>query len=128
MEVGQTQTIKTDIDGSADIVWLISDKEVATIVDSSAATPSAQVTALKPGEVIITALNTSNNAYATCLLTVEQPVTELQIGIDNVAYEIYETVLSKGFVFMQPLYSPEDATDTNFTWAVARGEIGRAHV
>ncbi len=122
MEVGQTQTIKTDIDGSADIVWLISDKEVATIVDSSAATPSAQVTALKPGEVIITALNTSNNAYATCLLTVEQPVTELQIGIDNVAYEIYETVLSKGFVFMQPLYSPEDATDTNFTWAVARGE------
>lgn len=122
MEVGQTQTIKTDINGSADIVWLISDKEVATVVDSSAGTPSAQVTALKPGEVIITALNVNNNAYATCLLTVEQPVTELQIGIDNVAYEIYETVLSKGFVFMQPLYSPEDATDTNFTWAVARGE------
>lgn len=122
MEVGQTQTIKTDIDGSADIVWLISDKEIATVVDSSTATPSAQVTALKPGEVIITALNTSNNAYATCLLSVEQPVTELQIGIDNVAYEIYETVLSKGFVFMQPLYAPEDATDTNFTWAVARGE------
>lgn len=122
MEVGQTQTIQTDIDGSANIVWLVSDKEVATVVDSSAEKPSAQVTALKPGEVIITALNTINNAYATCLLTVEQPVTELQIGIDNVAYEIYETVLSKGFVFMQPLYAPEDATDTKFTWSVAKGE------
>ncbi len=117
MKVGDTQTIETSIKGSTEIVWLSSDAKIATVEDVSSNTPLAKVTALKPGEVIITALNPANNVYATLVLTVEQPITELAVGIDGKALKTHTITLTTPYVFFEPIYEPKDATDKDFKWA-----------
>lgn len=118
MQAGEKQTINTNLTAAYKLTWLSSDTSIATVVDNSAATPAAQVTALKPGNVVITAINVVNNAYATCILTVEQSITSLEIGIAGKSIgKTYTTVLSQGFVFMEPVYKPNDATEKTFTWS-----------
>lgn len=116
MNIGETQTITTDLTAKYTLSWISSDTSVATVVDSSGATPAAQVTAKKPGNIVLTAINVDNNTYSTCLLTVVQPVTELDIGIDGKATSAYEVDLAEGFVFMEALYKPNNATEKNFKW------------
>lgn len=116
MEVGDVQTITTDLTGSYKLVWISSDTGIATVVDSSAATPAAQVTARKPGTAVITAVNAANNVYATCIITVQQPITSLDIGVAGKKYTTYDTTLPQGFVFMEPLYQPSNATEKDFKW------------
>lgn len=116
MEAGDVQTITTDLKGSYRLTWISSDTNVATVVDSSAATPAAQVTARKPGTAVITAVNAANNVYSTCIITVQQLVTGLDIGIAGKKYTTYDTTLEEGFVFMEPLYQPSNATEKDFKW------------
>ena len=116
MEAGDIQTITTDLKGSYKLAWISSDTSVATVVDSSTAIPSAQVTARKPGTAVITAVNAANNVYATCIVTVQQPITSLDIGIAGKKYTTYDTTLKEGFVFMEPLYQPSNATEKDFKW------------
>lgn len=116
MEVGDVQTITTDLTGSYKLVWISSDTGIATVVDSSAATPAAQVTARKPGTAVITAVNAANNVYATCIITVQQPITSLDIGVAGKKYTTYDTTLPQGFVFMEALYQPSNATEKDFKW------------
>lgn len=117
MNVGETQTITTDLTAAYELTWLSSDPSVATVVDSSGATPAAQVTAKKPGNIVVTAINVLNNAYSTCLLTVVQPVESLEIGIAGKSIgKTYEVELAQGFVFMEPLYKPNNATEKDFVW------------
>lgn len=116
MEVGDVQTITTDLKGSYRLTWISSDTGIATVVDSSAATPSAQVTARKPGTAVITAVNAANNVYATCVVTVQQPITGLDIGVAKKKYTTYDTTLPQGFVFMEALYQPSNATEKDFKW------------
>ena len=117
IKVGEMQTIKTNLTGSTKLVWMTSDAKVATVEDSSADTPAAQLTAVGPGEVIITALNPANNVYATLVLTVEQPITELAVGIDGKALKTHTITLTTPYVFFEPVYQPKDATDKDFKWA-----------
>ncbi len=112
MEAGQTQTIKTDLTGSYDLTWLTSDESIVTVADASADTPAAQVTAVKPGTAIITALNVANNVYTTCVVTVEQPITSLTIDKGST----FTTTLSAGFAFFTAVPQPADATETEFRW------------
>ena len=126
MKVGSKQYLSTSITGEtvgAKIVWFVSDTKLATITDLSGNSPAAEITALAPGPVVVTAFNTSNNTYATCVITINQPIEDLQIGIDNVASSTYETVLSKGFIFMQPIYKPENATTEEFTWSSSKEDV-----
>ncbi|MFG6394207.1 MAG: Ig-like domain-containing protein [Lachnospiraceae bacterium] len=116
MEVGDVQTITTDLTGSYRLTWISSDTGIATVVDSSAATPSAQVTARKPGTAVITAVNAANNVYATCIITVQQPITSLDIGVAKKKYTTYDATLPQGFVFMEALYQPSNATEKDFKW------------
>jgi len=116
MEVGDVQTITTDLTGSYKLVWISSDTGIATVVDSSAATPAAQVTARKPGTAVITAVNAANNVYATCIVTVQQPITSLDIGVAGKKYTTYDAHLPQGFVFMEALYQPSNATEKDFKW------------
>lgn len=117
MNVGETQTITTDLTAAYKLTWLSSDTSVATVVDSSGATPAAQVTAKKPGNIVLTAVNPVNSAYSTCLLTIVQPVTSLEIGIAGKSIgKTYETEISQGFVFMEALYKPNNATEKDFKW------------
>ena len=116
MESGDVQTITTDLKGSYRLTWISSDTNVVTVVDSSAATPAAQVTARKPGTAVITAVNAANNVYSTCIITVQQLVTGLDIGIAGKKYTTYDTTLEEGFVFMEALYQPSNATEKDFKW------------
>lgn len=119
MKVGETQTITTDIKegNSPELAWLSSDTSVATVTGSNGIKPpSAQVTAKKTGSTVLTAVNAANNVYAICQVTVEQPVTDLDIGIDRKATRAYEVDLAEGFVFMEALYKPNNATEKNFKW------------
>lgn len=116
MEAGDVQTITTDLKGSYRLTWISSDTNVVTVVDSSAATPAAQVTARKPGTAVITAVNAANNVYSTCIITVQQLVTGLDIGIAGKKYTTYDTTMEEGFVFMEALYQPSNATEKDFKW------------
>lgn len=117
MKIGETQTIKTDLKDPYTLAWLSSDPSIVTVVDAKTVTPSAQVTAKKTGSVILTAVNAVNNVYAICTVTVEQPVTELEIGVGGKQLpSTYEVELAQGFVFMEPLYKPNNATEKNFKW------------
>ena len=116
MEAGDVQTITTDLTGSYKLVWISSDTNIATVVDASSNIPSAQVTARKPGTAVITAVNAANNVYATCIVTVKQPITSLDIGVAKKKYTTYDTTLPQGFVFMEALYQPSNATEKDFKW------------
>ena len=107
------------INGKIDVVWISSDTSVATVVDSSGNnTTAAQLTALKAGTTVITAFNKANDSYATCLVTVEQPITSLDIGVDgtSVSKTGYEATMADGYVFFEALYEPADATQLEFEW------------
>ena len=127
VEVGQQQIIATDLKESRNLIWLSSDPKVGTIEQISGTTnPSAMFTALKAGKTVITALNPDNNVYATCEVTVTQPVTELAIGVEDqdtkkvTQYDTYTTALAVKYVFMKAIYGPADTTESevDFKWSV----------
>ena len=127
VEVGQQQIIATDLKESRNLIWLSSDPKVGTIEQISGTTnPSAMFTALKAGKTVITALNPDNNVYATCEVTVTQPVTELAIGVEDqdtkkvTQYDTYTTTLAVKYVFMKAIYGPADTTESeaDFKWSV----------
>lgn len=127
LEAGEQVIISTDLTESRKLVWLSSDTKVGTINENVGTTnPSAMFTALKPGKTIITALNPDNNVYATCEVTVTQPVTELAIGVEDqdtkqvTQYDTYTTTLAMRYVFMKAIYGPADTTESeaDFKWSV----------
>lgn len=127
VEAGQQQIIATDLTESRKLIWLTSDPSVGTIEQISGTTnPSAMFTALKAGKTVITALNPDNNVYATCEVTVTQPVTELAIGVEDqdtkqvTQYDTYTTTLAMKYVFMKAIYGPSDTTEneSDFKWSV----------
>ena len=127
VEVGQQQIIVTDLKESRNLIWLSSDPKVGTIEQIAGTTnPSAMFTALKAGKTVITALNPDNNVYATCEVTVTQPVTELAIGVEDqdtkkvTQYDTYTTTLAMKYVFMKAIYGPADTTESeaDFKWSV----------
>ncbi len=116
MLAGDTKMLT--INGKIDVVWISSDTSVATVVDSSGNnTTAAQLSGLKAGTTVITAFNKANDSYATCLVTVEQPITSLEIGVAGTAVQEYEATMADGYVFFEPLYEPPDATQLDFVWA-----------
>ncbi len=119
MKIGEIQTITTDLkDPPSGLAWISSDTSVATVTGSKgAALPSAQVTAKKTGSTVLTAVNAANSVYAICQVTVEQPVTKLEIGVAGKKIsDPYNVDLLQGFVFMEALYTPSNATEKNFQW------------
>lgn len=127
IEQGQQSIIATDLTEKRNLIWLSSDPSVGTIEQISGTTnPSAMFTALKAGKTVITALNPDNNVYATCEITVTQPVTELAVGVvdqetkEVVQYDTYTTTLAEKYVFMKAIFGPSDTTEkeTDFKWSV----------
>ena len=112
MEAGTAMTLVATVtpDNATDktVTWTSSDESIAT-VDTN-----GKVTALKEGEVTITA--TCGNQSATCTITVEPmdpsviPVTEVKLDQTSVELEEGDSVTLKATV------SPENATDKTVTW------------
>lgn len=114
VEVGQTITLHTNIDAQkANIEWISSDTSILT-VSANDGNISAEVTATqKVGSAVITAFNMDNKAYATCVVTVTAPITNIRIDKG----EQLSTTLATGFVFLKALYEPSNATATELKWS-----------
>ena len=112
MEVGDTDTLETNLSGSQDILWISSDPSIVTVEPNTGNT-TAKVTATdQTGSVVITALNKANNAYATCIVTVHALITSVKIDKSP----SYTTTIGTPFVFMEVTYQPANATATEMIW------------
>lgn len=125
MEAGETITLHTNIDKkNANIDWLSSDTSLLTVVANDG-NISAEVTATtKVGSAVITAYNKDNGTYATCVVTVTAPITDISI----VQGESYVTTLANAFVFMKATYQPANATNTELVWSLVNDDPNRTDV
>lgn len=125
MEAGQTVTLHTNIDKrNANIDWLSSDTRLMTVVANDG-NVSAEVTATdRVGSAVITAYNRDNGMYATCVVTVTAPITDISIDQG----EEYVTTLANPFVFMKATYLPENATNTELVWSLVNDDPNRDDV
>lgn len=112
LEVGKDEYLKTNLTGEQNILWVSSDTSIVTVEPQSGNT-AAKVTATdKTGEVVITAINRDNDAYATAIVTVSAAITELKIDKG----ESYTTTIATPYVFMEAVYQPANATSTEMIW------------
>lgn len=112
MEVGDTDTLETNLSGTQDILWISSDPTIVTVEPNTGNT-TAKVTATdQTGSVVITALNKANNAYATCIVTVHALITSVKLDKSP----SYTTTIGTPFVFMEVTYEPKNATSTEMIW------------
>lgn len=125
IEAGETVTLHTNIDKrNANIDWLSSDTRIMT-VEANDGNISAEVTATeRVGSAVITAYNKDNGTYATCVVTVTAPITDISI----VQGEQYVTTLANPFVFMKATYLPENATHTELVWSLVNDDPNRTDV
>lgn len=125
IEAGETVTLHTNIDKrNANIDWLSSDTSLMT-VEANDGNISAEVTASKKvGSAVITAYNKDNGTYATCVVTVTSPITDISI----VQGESYVTTMANAFVFMKATYQPDNATNTDLVWSLVNDDPNRTDV
>lgn len=121
LETGKSEYLTTSLTGTQNITWFSSDTTLIT-VEAQTGNTAAKVTATeKTGTAVITAFNKDNNKYATCVVTVTAPISEISIAVSTggsnyVTTEEYETPISTGFLFMKAIYAPDNATNTTMTW------------
>lgn len=114
IEVNQTCTLHTDIDSKkANILWTSSDNSLVTVTANDGAVSAEVKASSKVGSAVITAVNKDNDTYATCVVTVTAPITDIKIDKG----EKYTTTLASGFVFLKPVYQPSNATETTMKWS-----------
>ncbi len=113
IEAGERYTVHTDIDSrTANILWTSSDTSLVTVTANDGNVTAELLAQDKVGSAVITAVNKDNDTYATCVVTVTAPIKELSIDKG----EKYTTTLASGFLFLNPVYQPENATATEMDW------------
>lgn len=119
LEVGASEYLNTTLSGTQDITWLSSDVNLVT-VEAQAGNVAAKVTATaNVGSAVITAYNKANDSYATCVVTVVASVTSLSIDKG----ESFTTSVASGFVFMNAVYQPANATETEMEWTSSNNAV-----
>lgn len=113
LEVGESEYLQTSLSGSNDdILWVSSDTSIVT-VEPQTGNIAAKITAMeKTGDVVITAINKKNNTYATALVTVTAPITDIKIDKGPA----FTTSIGTPFVFLEAIYQPANATSTEMIW------------
>lgn len=115
LEVGGTSyTLDTKLSGTQNINWISSNTDVATVSALTGSTQAIVSPGKNSGTAVITAINMDNGVFATCLVTVTAPITEISIDKGT----SYETTLTEGFVQLKALYKPSNATDTEMNWEI----------
>ena len=112
---GETLTLVATVspDDATDktVTWETSDAAIATVVDGV-------VTAVAPGEVIITAK--AGDKEATCVVTVEKKV----IAVSGITLDQTAATLTEGETLtLTATVSPDDATDKTVTWETSDAAI-----
>lgn len=112
IEVGKSEYLQTNLTGTQNILWVSSDTSIVT-VEPQTGNVAAKVTATdKTGDVVITAINKDNDTYATAIVTVTAPITDVKIDKGTA----YTSTLATPYIFMNAVYQPANATDTTMIW------------
>ncbi len=119
MEVGDTEWLDTGLSGTQNFTWLSSDTSIVTVTADSGNTKAMLTAGTQVGRAVVTVINKDNNAYATCIVTVSAPITELAIEQG----ESLETYLSAGFIFLNAVYKPDNATATDLIWTSSNQRV-----
>ena len=86
------------------IIWSTSNPRIATVDESG------MVTAIEPGECIITATSQDTGIFATCSLTVTEPVTGISLNYTDIA------IYAGDKFALVPTVSPIDADNKAVTY------------
>lgn len=117
--IGETKEINALITpaGLVDVhlTWQSSDPTIFSIADNG--TTSAQITGLKGGTAILTAINDKNVVVGYCTVTVKQQVQQLKLSENDVrgkmkqTHQLYVTI------------TPENATNQTLKWTSSNNSI-----
>jgi Bacterial surface proteins containing Ig-like domains len=113
LQSGESKILKTVglVEGT-DLAWVSSDTNIVTVVPSSDNSYATLTGGSKTGIAFITVINKENNSVATCKIIVNQYMTELSIDKG----ENYTVGLTQGFVQMNAVWTPQNATSTKVKW------------
>ena len=93
------------------ILWSSSDTRIATVDDSG------MVTTLSPGECVITATSQDTGVFASCSLTVTEPVTGITLNYSDIA------IYAGDKFALIPTVSPIDADNKAVTYLSSDTEV-----
>lgn len=93
------------------IIWSTSNPRIATVDESG------MVTAVEPGECIITATSQDTGVFATCSLTVTEPVTGISLNYTDIA------IYAGDKFALVPTVSPIDADNKAVTYLSSDTDI-----
>jgi len=111
LEVGESCLIETNVSGKQNILWVSSNTSIVT-VEAQLGSAEAKLSAKGPGTAVITAINRDNDVYATCIITVNSPITSLSIDKGT----SYHSSLAVPYIFFGAVYKPDNSTSTNMIW------------
>lgn len=100
------------------LIWISSDEEIVTVEEVNGSIGVKLVAKEKTGNAIVTVINPANNACATCFVTVNKPMTELDIYQGSTKAEDTLTIeKGKKFVEFTAVPTPADATSIGVVWS-----------
>lgn len=113
VRVGDNLTISATITpkvNNAELTWSCSDETIASIADTSAL--SMTITGVKPGTVVITAVNKDNAVVGSIVIKVIMDITSITLSDTDVTLP-----LSTGFYQLYATCSPELPENQKLTWS-----------
>ncbi|MCH5154659.1 MAG: Ig-like domain-containing protein, partial [Clostridiales bacterium] len=118
LRIGETLDLEATVAGGATLGdWVSSTPAVASVEEDENDKSKATVTAVAGGETTISLTylaRTGVNKTAICTVKVEQPVTDMTVASSL-------TVRAGGNQTLTVSFTPEDATNKNYAFAVAEG-------
>ena len=100
-----TATVAPEDASDRDVTWESDDDTIATV------TPDGTVTAVGPGQTIITATTSDRNRTATCTVTVTQPVSSITLDKTELSLFAGNSDTLKATV------APDNASKKDLTWS-----------
>ncbi|MGD8188800.1 DUF5057 domain-containing protein [Brevibacillus ginsengisoli] len=118
LRVGETDTLTATImpanATNKDVVWSSSDSSILSITPNGL---SSTIRALKSGEATITVTSVDSQQTATCKVTVEESVDQVQVSPNEKIINVGEKVQLTATVL------PVNSTNKNVTWSSANSTI-----
>lgn len=111
-----TATVAPEDASDKNVTWESDDDTIATV------TPDGTVTAVGPGQTIITATTSDRNRTATCTVTVTQPVSS--ITLDKTELPLF----AGNSDTLNATIAPDNASKKDLTWTSDRSDIAAVTV
>lgn len=119
VEVGDNLTISAQIApavAGVTLTWHCSDEKLAAVTDRSPL--SCTITGVKPGTVVITAVNPANEIVGSKIIKVIQPVTGISLSDKEVTIP-----LSQGYYQLYATCTPELPSNQSLKWSSSNTKL-----